>query len=84
MEVSFKFATSLVLAAVLVIGANPAQAGEGIAAGSISAQFTGIIGNGLTATAGSVAIGRAAAFTTARTTATDILLLPLVLVVHCK
>ena len=73
MKASIVFATGLMLAAATVAGSiTTAHAGEGGAAGSISAQFTGTATNGLTATAGSVAVGKAAAFTTARTTATDI------------
>ena len=73
MKASIVFATGLMLAAATVAGSiTTAHAGEGGAAGSISAQFSGLITNGLTATAGSVAVGKAAAFTTARTTATDI------------
>ena len=73
MKASIVFATGLMLAAATVAGSiTTAHAGEGGAAGSISAQFTGAAGNALTATAGSVAVGKAAAFTTARTTATNI------------
>lgn len=73
MKVSIVLATGLMLAAATVAGSiTTAHAGEGGAAGSISAQFSGLISNGLTATAGSVAVGKAAAFTTARTTATDL------------
>ncbi len=73
MKASIVFATGLMLAAATVAGSiTTAHAGEGGAAGSISAQFSGLISNGLTATAGSVAVGKAAAFTTARTTATDL------------
>ena len=73
MKASIVFATGLMLAAATVAGSiTTAHAGEGGAAGSISAQFTGLTGNALTATAGSVAVGKAAAFTTARTTATNI------------
>ena len=73
MKASIVFATGLMLAAATVAGSiTTAHAGEGGAAGSISAQFTGTAGNGLTATAGSVAVGKAAAFTTARTTATNL------------
>ena len=73
MKASIVLATGLMLAAATVAGSiTTAHAGEGGAAGSISAQFTGAAGNALTATAGAVAVGKAAAFTTARTTATDI------------
>jgi hypothetical protein len=72
MKVSIIFATGLMLATGVVAGSiNVAQAGEGGAAGSISAQFTAT-GNNLTATAGAVAVGKSGAFTTARTTAADI------------
>ena len=72
MKASIVFATGLMLAAGVVAGSiNVAQAGEGGAAGSISAQFT-TTGNNLTATAGAVAVGKSGAFTTARTTAADI------------
>ena len=72
MKASIVFATGLMLAAGIVAGSiNVAQAGEGGAAGSISAQFTAT-GNQLTATAGAVAVGKTGAFTTARTTTTDI------------
>ena len=73
MKVSIVLATGLMLAAATVAGSiTTAHAGEGGAAGSISAQFSGLISNGLTATAGAVAVGKASAFTTARTTATDL------------
>ena len=73
MKVSIVLATGLMLAAATVAGSiTTAHAGEGGAAGSISAQFTGLAGNGLTATDGAVDVGKAAAFTTARTTATNI------------
>ena len=72
MKASIVFATGLMLAAGVVTGSiNAAQAGEGGAAGSISAQFTET-GNSLTATAGAVAVGKAGAFTTSRTNTTDI------------
>ncbi len=72
MKASIVFATGLMLAAGVVAGSiNAAQAGEAGAAGSISAQFT-TTGNQLTATAGAVAVGKAGAFTTSRTNATDI------------
>ena len=73
MKASIVFATGLMLAAATVAGSiTTAHAGEGGAAGSISAQFSGLVTNGLTATAGAVAVGKAAAFTTARTTATNL------------
>ena len=73
MKASIVFATGLMLAAATVAGSiTTAHAGEGGAAGSISAQFSGLVTNGLTATAGAVAVGKAAAFTTTRTTATDL------------
>jgi len=73
MKASIVFATGLMLAATTVAGSiTTAHAGEGGAAGSISAQFNGAATNLLTATAGAVAVGKTAAFTTARTTTTDI------------
>jgi hypothetical protein len=68
MKASIVFATGLILAAGAI--ANPAYAGQGGAAGSISADF--IAGNRVDATAGAVAVGKDSAITTARTTATDI------------
>jgi hypothetical protein len=67
MKASIVFATGLMLAAGVVTGSiNAAQAaGEGGAAGSISADFTAT-GNNLTATAGAVAVGKSGAFTTSR------------------
>jgi hypothetical protein len=72
MKASIVFATGLMLAAGVVAGSiNAAQAGEGGAAGSISANFTAT-GSTLTATAGAVAVGKTGAFTTSRTNAIDI------------
>lgn len=73
MKASILFATGLMLAAGVVTGSiNAAQAaGEGGAAGSISAEFTAT-GNNLAATAGAVAVGKAGAFTTSRGSATEI------------
>jgi hypothetical protein len=68
MKASIVFATGLMLAAGLV--ASPARAGQGGAAGSISAQFTG--SNVVTATAGAVSVGKDSAVTTARTSGADI------------
>ncbi len=68
MKASILFATGLILAAGAV--ANPAHAGQGGAAGSISAQFS--VGNRIEATAGAVAVGKDSAITTARTTADNI------------
>ncbi|WP_310481747.1 hypothetical protein [Chamaesiphon sp. VAR_48_metabat_403] len=68
MKASILFATGLILAAGAV--ANPAHAGQGGAAGSISAQFSA--GNRIEATAGAVAVGKDSAITTARTTADNI------------
>jgi hypothetical protein len=68
MKASILFATGLILAAGAV--ANPAHAGQGGAAGSISAQFS--IGNRVEATAGAVAVGKDSAITTARTTTANI------------
>jgi hypothetical protein len=66
MKASIVFATGLMLAAGLV--ASPARAGQGGAAGTISASFTG--SNIVTATAGAVAVGKDSAVTTGRTTTT--------------
>lgn len=72
MKASIVFATGLMLAVATIAGGiNVARAGEGGAAGSISAQFTAA-GNNLTATAGAVAVGKASAATSARTTTTNI------------
>lgn len=73
MKASIVFVTGLMLAAGVVAGSiNAAQAaGEGGAAGSISAEFTAT-GNNLAATAGAVAVGKTGAFTTSRTNATEI------------
>lgn len=72
MKASIVFATGLMLAAGIVTGSiNAAQAGEGGAAGSISAEFSAA-GNNLTATAGAVAVGKSGAFTTSRGNAADI------------
>lgn len=68
MKASIVFATGLMLAASLV--ASPARAGQGGAAGTISASFTGA--NLVTATAGAVAVGKDSAATTGRTTADDL------------
>jgi hypothetical protein len=68
MKASIVFATGLMLAAGLV--ASPAHAGQGGAAGTISASFS--TGNVLTATAGAVAVGKDSAVTTGRSTGTDI------------
>lgn len=68
MKASILFATGLILAAGAV--ANPAHAGQGGAAGSISAQFSA--GNRVEATAGAVAVGKDSAITTARTTSANI------------
>ena len=67
MKVSFKFATGLVLAAVLVAGTNPAQAGEGGAAGSVSIRFAGTTGGIVDRLSSSVAIGKGFAAATALT-----------------
>jgi hypothetical protein len=68
MKASILFATGLILAAGAV--ANPAHAGQGGAAGTISAQFSA--GNRVEATAGAVAVGKDSAATTGRTTAANI------------
>lgn len=67
MKVSFKFATGLVLAAVLVAGTNPARAGEGGAAGSVSIRFAGTTGAIVDRLSSSVAIGKGFAAATALT-----------------
>ena len=72
MKASILFATGLILATGIVIGAmDAAHAGAGGSAGSISAQFTAT-GNDLTATAGAVAVGKTGAVTSATTTPTGI------------
>jgi hypothetical protein len=68
MKASIVFATGLMLAAGLV--ASPARAGQGGAAGTISAQFSA--GNRVEATAGAVAVGKDSAVTTGRTNTGDI------------
>lgn len=67
MKVSFKFATGLALAAVLVAGTNPAQAGEGGAAGSVSIRFAGPTGAIVDRLSSSVAVGKGFAAATALT-----------------
>ena len=67
MKVSFKFATGLVLAAVLIAGTNPARAGEGGAAGSVSIRFAGTTGTIVDRLSSSVAIGKGFAAATALT-----------------
>lgn len=67
MRVSFKFATGLALAAVLVAGTNPAQAGEGGAAGSVSIRFAGTTGAIVDRLSSSVAVGKGFAAATALT-----------------
>ena len=67
MKVSFKFATGLVLAAVLIAGTNPARAGEGGAAGSVSIRFAGTAGTIVDRLSSSVAIGKGFSAATALT-----------------
>jgi len=66
MKVSFKFATALVMAAVLLAGTNPAQAGEGGVAGSVSVRFGAAAGI-VDRLSSSIAVGKVSAVATALT-----------------